>query len=72
MLTQADIDLFRQTDTAYKDALAEAETLKLARDQVIYRAHLAGASYSELATGTGLSVPRIQQIVNRARTAADV
>jgi DNA-directed RNA polymerase specialized sigma subunit len=63
---QEALDNFRRADGAYQDALAEADTLKRARDEAVL-AMTRSATVRDVAAATGLSPARVQQIVSRAR-----
>ena len=70
-MTEAEIDRFLNAYAASTGASEEAGMLELCRDRVVYDAHLAGASYSELASRLGFSISRVRQMVIRARESSD-
>lgn len=64
------LENFAALSRSYEDALQAADTLKQARDQALLDAQRScGASVRELAARTGLSAPRVGQILKRARNA---
>lgn len=67
--SQAPLDRVFAAHRAYLDAEQEADRLRAERDALVLEATDAGATRATLAAALGLTRGRVQQLVERARTA---
>jgi hypothetical protein len=66
VIDQGTLHHFKQAQIAYEDAMREAATLRRNRDEALLELRQ-DATLRELVAATGLSLGRVQQIVNRAK-----